>query len=152
MLGQLRADVFRRYLWLVALQHLPIAAHQELGEVPGDVRAVAFQQLVELGRAVPIHLDLGEHREVHAVLGARELEDFLVRAGLLGAELVAGEGQDLEALALVLFVEGTQTCVLGCEASLAGDVDHQAERPLVLREVDVLVGDRVHLELGGSHL
>ncbi len=71
----------------------------------------------------------------------------MVRPGLLGAELVAGECQDLEALGRVLVVKGTQTCVLVGEASATRDVDDQADLALVLGEADGLAGDGFHLEL-----
>ena len=44
-------------------------------------------------------------------------------------------------------VERTQTCVLVGEASISGDVDHEADLALVVGECDRVAGDRLHLEL-----
>jgi hypothetical protein len=41
----------------------------------------------------------------------------------------------------MFFVQGTQTCVLVGEASLAGDVYHQAQLALVLAESHWLAGN-----------
>ena len=40
-----------------------------------------------------VHIDLLEHVELDTKAGSK-LFDFTVRAGLLGSELVAGEGED----------------------------------------------------------
>jgi hypothetical protein len=48
------------------------------------------------------------HRERDAVVGLGEREHFVVAAGLLIAELVAGERQNPQALAFVLLVEALQ--------------------------------------------
>jgi hypothetical protein len=86
-----------------------------------------------------------EHRERHAVLRRGELEDLRIGARLLPGELVAGEGEDREVVVVV--VERTQTCVLGREASIAGDVDDQAELTAEPVERHRLSGDRGHLEV-----
>ena len=134
-------------------QDLSVPADEKLGEVPANVlvalfvRIAALEELVEIASSVPVDLDLGEHREVGVVLGAGEFEDLFVRTGLLGAELVAREAQDVEALVLVLFMKGTQTCVLAGEASTAGEVDYQADRAFVVGEALLLAGNRGHLEI-----
>jgi hypothetical protein len=86
-----------------------------------------------------------EHRERHPELRRRELQDLGVGARFLAGELVAREGEDREVVVVV--VERTQTCVLGGEASSAGDVDDQAELIPELVERDLLPGDRGHLEV-----
>ena len=43
--------------------------------------AVGRELLVEGVTAVPVHLDLGEHREGHAVVGLAELLDLVGRPG-----------------------------------------------------------------------
>lgn len=43
-------------------------------------------------------------------------------ARLLGTKLVAGESKDKD---LALFMQSTQTCVLGGEASLGSEIDDQ---------------------------
>ena len=42
-------------------------------------------------RVVAVHVDLGEHREGHAVVALAERRDLVLGAGLLVAELVAGK-------------------------------------------------------------
>jgi hypothetical protein len=130
---------------------LAVGVDEELLEVPGDVGTVALaglfglEPLVERFSAVAVHLDLVEHRERHAELRRGELEDLLVRSGLLSCELVAGKSEDGDVVVVVM--KRTQTCVLRREASSAGDVDDQADLPAELVEGDLLAGDRGHLEI-----
>jgi hypothetical protein len=86
-----------------------------------------------------------EHREGDAVGGGGELQDLGVGSRFLTTELVAREAEDGEVLVVV--VERTQTCVLGREASSAGDVDHQAELSPELVEGHLVAGDGRHLEI-----
>jgi hypothetical protein len=74
-----------------------------------------------------------------------ELADFLVRARVLIAELVAREAEDGDVVMVV--VERTQTCVLRGEASTTRDVDHQAELAGEPVERHLVARDRGHLEL-----
>ncbi len=72
--------------------------------------------------------------------------DFIARARLLLHELVAGEGEDLEAPGLVLVVESNELrVVLGGHASLSSDVDdhdtllvasHVAEEPFIAVDIE----------------
>ena len=93
-----------------ALHRLPDdelgVAHEALGVV-GRQR----QRLLQPGEdgmfAVAVHLDLVEHVEVGLVVVSRphvlqRVEDLLAVGVLLMAELVAGEGQDLESVAELL--------------------------------------------------
>ena len=153
MRGQGFADLFRRRLGREALDHLAGAIDEELAEVPGDVlvairiRVPVLEEAVEIASAVAVDLDLGEHRELGAVVGTGELEDLRVGPGLLGPELVAGESEDVEAAAVIVFVKGTQTCVLRGKASLGGDVHHQTDLTFEARESDTLPCDGVHFEI-----
>jgi hypothetical protein len=61
-----------------------------------------------------------------------------VGAGFLAPKLVAGKSQNRESLGFIFFVQCTQTCVLGSEASFARDVDNQANLALVARKRDAL--------------
>ena len=143
-------DLFRRCLWRVALDDVARSINQELLEVPRDVGTVALlrpQPRVQLAGSVAVDLDLGEHRERGVVLAGRELENLGVSAGLLCAELIAGKRQDGEALGRVVFVEGTQTCVLRCEASKTRDVDDETDRVSVAAEIDGFARDRRHREV-----
>ena len=51
-----------------------------------------------------IHIRLGHQREGHTVVQAAELFYLLVAAGLLAAELVAGEAEHHQALVLILLI------------------------------------------------
>jgi len=128
-------DVFLDVLGLegagVSLDRAALLVHQELLEVPGDVRppdrspdqeaGVGHQAgSVVMGRrqgglqqaeqgvlAGPVHLDLVEHLafELEAVAGPDVLEevgDLLAAAVLLVAELVGGEGQDCQLVRVLL--------------------------------------------------
>jgi hypothetical protein len=96
---------------------------------------------------IAVDLDLGEHREARAVLGGGELEDLLIGAGFLRAELVAGEGEDGEAVRTVGLVERTQTCVLAGEASIAGDIDDEDDLVGVVGKAHLLARDGPHGEV-----
>ncbi len=80
---------------------------------------------VQRARILAVDLDLGEHGEADAVIGAAELADLLFAAGFLSAELVAGKAQDGEAIFVEIFVERLQPGILRGEAALAGGVDDQ---------------------------
>ncbi len=151
MLGQDGFDLLWGHLGAKAFDHLPLVAHQELREVPGDVFVALFvgvarlEELVEVTGAVAVHLDLGEEREADAELRGCELLDLLVAAGLLRAELVAGKTEDRQTL--VVLVKGTQTCVVGSGPSLTGQVDHQAALVPILRRRHRCTVDRLRLEV-----
>ena len=70
-----------------------------------------------------------------------EFDNFLVGPRFLTSELVTGKGQNRKVVVLVLFVQCTQTCVLGSEASFTRDVDDQADATFVARERDALTGN-----------
>lgn len=75
------------------------------------------------------------YREADAVVDLAEVLDLVVGAGLLGAELVAGEADNLElvrVLLLDLVVQGLEPAVLGGEAALGGGVDDEHDLALVL--------------------
>ena len=87
---------------------------------------------------VALNVDLGHHREGHAVVLLTELPDLTRRAGLLPAELVAGETEDHELLASVLFEQGLQLLVLRRVSATACGVDDEHALALKLGEVKVL--------------
>src|SRR5690606_1945751 len=123
----------------IALYHLAILVHQELGEVPLDrlaaknARRFLLEVLVERMRVITIDVDLAEHREADAVVQLAELADFRLAARLLLAELVAREAKDFQ-LALVLVIQRLQALVLWGKTTLAGGVDDQQHLALVLRQ------------------
>src|SRR5271170_4434132 len=134
------ADAFRRRGRRVALNNVALLVDQELSEVPLDGVAqqaalLALQKLVERVSVVAIHFDFGEQREVDAIIQLAEFLDLIVISGLLMAELVAREGQQLEALVLVLRIQLLQTVVLRREAALAGSIDDQQDLAFVGAEL-----------------
>src|SRR5690606_8516627 len=93
------AQAFGRVRRRIAPQHLAVAADQELGEVPLN-RADAEQAALLALEPAPqrmglrtVDLDLGEHREIDAVVERAERADRRLVARLLVAELVAGKAQ-----------------------------------------------------------
>ena len=71
-----------------------------------------------------IDVNLGEHWELHAVLGRCKRLDLLIRAWFLPVELIAGEGQNLQTLFFELLVELNHFAVVPVrEASLGRDID-----------------------------
>jgi len=69
----------------------------------------------------------------------------LIGTWLLSAKLNTGETE--YGTPVGFFLQCTQTCVLGGEASLTGDVNHQANLPFVLFEIQRLAGDRCHFQI-----
>ena len=94
-------------------------------------------------RVISIDLDLLHQGEGDAIVQPAELDDLFVGAGLLMAELVAGEAYDDEALVLVLLVEGLEAVVLGSEAALGRGVDDQEDFAFIVGEFHIrpVVGD-----------
>ena len=115
---------------------LAFSVHEELGEVPLDVAAelgvgrLAGQEGVERGLVRGLDGDLAEQVEGGVVFGRAELANLPVRARLLLAEVVGGEGEDAEALGLVLLVQLLQRGVLGCVAAERGGVTIISTLPL----------------------
>ena len=142
--SQLGLDLFRRCRRTEAGDDLAVLSHEKFRKIPGDVLfaffvgVALFEELVELTSAVSVDFDFGEHWKRNAKLGPNELKNFLVGAGFLAPKLVAGKSQNRESLGFIFFVQCTQTCVLGSEASFARDVDNQANLALVARKRDAL--------------
>ena len=63
----------------------------------------------------------------------------------MSSELVTGKTENGEAI--VVLVEGMQTCILGSEASLSRDVDDQADLAFIVGQFYGLPLDRGHLEI-----
>src|SRR4051794_13852983 len=150
-------DLLRRRRGAVALDHGAVLADQELGEVPLDLVAEDAALLLpqpgeQRVRVVAVDVDLLEHREADAVVALAERADLVVAAGVLAAELVAGEAQHDQALVGVLLVELLQPLELGREATLGGRVDHERHLARVGREGLLLTGDRGGAEVAqGRH-
>jgi hypothetical protein len=99
---------FRGCRGRVTFPDFTIPVNQKFGEIPLDrtaaknSRPFLFQVNIERMGLVAIHVDLGEHREGHPVGEPAELLDFLLSAGFLVLELVAGKAQDGQPALLVL--------------------------------------------------
>jgi hypothetical protein len=96
-----------------------------------------------------IDFNLFENWEFGVELGSDELQDLLVSARLLTHELIAREGQYLQALDSKLLVHlGEEFVVGGSEASLTGYIDNQdGFLSFVGREVNYLAVDVLDLEI-----
>ena len=70
-------------------------------------------------------MHLVEKGEVGAVGGGAELLDFAKGTGFLGAEVVAGEAQDGQALGAICVLQGLQARVLARKAAAAGHIHDQ---------------------------
>ena len=110
----------------VELDNITLTIDEVLGEVPLDLRVgrLSIQVLVERADALVFHVRLGQERELGGELRGNPLFDLSLIPGFLRAELVAGDGENLEST----FTVGTihlliLTVVLVGETSLGGDVD-----------------------------
>lgn len=102
-----------------------------------------FQPLVQRVRIVAVDVDLAEDGEGDFLVQGAEVLNLLVGAGLLAAELVAGEADDCEVvgvLLLDLLVDGLEVLVLVGEAALGGGVDDQDDLALVVGQRNFVVG------------
>ena len=134
---------------LIAFDDLAVAPNKKLGEVPLDVAATTlrFQPSIERMRVLTIHLNLVELWEVDIVVGCTELVNLLNSAWCLLAELVAGEIENLEALALILLIERFQVFILRRESAAGCRVYYQQHLVLVLGERHVLAPIVLHREI-----
>ncbi len=153
MLIELCSNVLGRHLG-AKTHDFPVRCDKELGEVPRDISVAIipgcfrFQPLVKLAGTGAVDLDLRKHREIGVIPGFCEFEDFLVGSGFLRTKLVTREAEDGHSPG---FMKGTQTCVLGCEASLGGKVDDQQGLLTKIGKSDRLTRDRVHGEFFEVH-
>jgi hypothetical protein len=150
---QLFADILWRDLGTESPNHLARTIDQELGEIPRDIGFTVvvglggFQELVQIASAIAVDLDLGEHGEADIILRLRKFKHFGVAARFLASELIARKRQHGKSLILVIFMKGTQTCVLRGESSATGNVDDQAQIVLILGKLNRLAGDALHFEV-----
>ena len=123
---------------------LPVFPDQEFREIPGDilfalvVGIALLEEIVELASAVSVDFDLGKYRKRGVKFGFSEFKDLFVGAGLLAPKLIAGKSENRKSAGFIFFVQCTQTCVLGSEASFARDVDNQADPAFVVRKPNAL--------------
>ena len=89
-------------------------------------------------------MHLVEQFEAHAIGGGAELLDLIEGPRLLGAEVVAGEAEDGEALGGEAVLQRLQAGVLAREAAAAGHVDDQQHRAAPLAEPALLAGGGAH--------
>jgi len=95
--------------------NLAILINEELCEVPGNdfclilsgviQLALCPQESVDWVRVRPIHVDLGEHRELSVIGTLGKSLDLCIGAWLLLLKLVARECKDLESLLAILLVK-----------------------------------------------
>ena len=139
---------------------LAVATDQVFLEVPDDIAGdgligVARQELIQLTLIIAFDRHLGKQIERDVLLSAKRF-DVGIGAGLLIAEVIGWEREDLEALVLVFFVYRLQTGVRAIgEPSLTGDVDDQQHVAFVLRQGHILpvdVFDRKVIDRLDGHL
>src|SRR3546814_7351390 len=124
----------------IPLDHPPVAADEELAEVPLDridaeqAALLLLQPLPQRMRAVAVDVDLGEHGEVHVVGQRTEFPDRRLVARLLVAELVAGETQHHQAAVAIVAPQHLQARILRRETALRSHVDHQQHLSGVVRK------------------
>ena len=110
MLRELFGDVLGRCRRSETRDHLAVSSDQEFREIPGDVLVALFvwisrlEEFIESAGAVAIDLDFFEHRKGSIEFGPDELDDLLMGAGFLAAELVAGEGENSKARFFIVVV------------------------------------------------
>ena len=83
-------------------------------------------------RARTIHINLVKHGERDPVVHLAEVLDFLVGAGILVHELIAGKAQDFKASVTVLLIERLQTLKLWRKTAFTRRVYNQQHLPLVI--------------------
>ncbi len=122
-----------------------VFADEELAEVPfhvaGEWGVGAAEGHVEGVLVFAFDDDFVEQRKGDAVFAGAEFLDVLVGAGFLAAEVVAGEGEDGEAVLFEGFVEGLELSVLLGVAALGGDVDDEHDFAFIRLQGGVLAFD-----------
>lgn len=130
----IRHHLLRLHLRSIEPHNPPIPIHQKLPKIPRDFRRHIFllimkltidpQELIKRVSLWPINLYFREERECRIELLPDEQFDLLFGAALLLHELVAREGEDLEAFGTVLLVEVGELFVVGLgETACAGDIN-----------------------------
>jgi len=89
----------------VSLHRLAILVNNELGEVPFDGAnqksgLLHLEILVQRNGRIPIDVDLTEQIKLHSVLALCKLLDLCIGSWLLTCELIAGECQNSQPLAV----------------------------------------------------
>ena len=101
---------------------------KEFCEIPGDISpfegAVVFQEFVDRMSLVAIHMDFLKHGKFDVVGLFSPSFDFEVGRRFLVAELVAWEGENVEASASVLLMELNHLFVVSVSISEGSDIDN----------------------------
>ena len=108
------------------LNDIAIAVHEVLEEVPLDliVGALSLHVGVEGASVVALDIDLAEEWEVDSESRSDPIVDLLFLPGLLGTELIARAGQDLEASRTISIMHSLVLAVVRLsDTSLGSDVD-----------------------------
>lgn len=102
-----------------------------------------LQPLVQGVRIVAVDVELAKDGEGDLLVQGAEVLDLLVGAGLLAAELVAGEADDYEIVGVLLLdvlVDGLEVLVLVGEAALGSGVDDQDDFALEIGQRNFVAG------------
>ncbi len=153
---------FRLYLRREELYHLSFGIYEELGKVPRDYSSCVGLWIEELTvvsqvyekrvRILAVHLHFLHHWELDVKVFFNELVDFSRRSTFLTEELVAWEGQNLEADLSPPSVSFDHFgVVIRGESSLAGDIGYHDKFPISEGlEVEVIAPDISDLEVEES--
>ena len=111
------------------LDYVAFSVQEEFFKVPLELSSFEFglisQPLVGMVLVLSLHVNLLHHVEVNWVL-LHKVENPCSIFGLLSTELIAWESQNLEALALEIFVHlGQLNVVPLSDTSLGSDVDDE---------------------------
>src|SRR3974377_1466175 len=82
---------------------------------------------IAIERVLPLTLDrdLRKQWELHIIRGLAELQDLLVRAGLLGGEIVGRKSKHLETLFAIFFIQAFKSGILRRKPAFRCDIDDQ---------------------------
>jgi hypothetical protein len=86
--------------------------------------------LVERRRVLAVDVDLGEQRKGDAIVDLAKRLDLLFAARFLLTELVAGEAQNLESLAVQLLIKRFETSYCGVKPHLLAVLTMSSTLPL----------------------
>jgi len=132
---------------------MPVRTDDEFGEVPlyfaSDlrIRGLVGEELVERCLVTTFYGNFRHDRKSDVVLRGTKRFDFLVRTGLLAAEIVRRDSDDHQAPIFIFFVDFFERRVLGRKPAAARDVDQQQDLTLEFGERGRLAVDGIHREV-----
>ncbi len=123
--------IVRRNLWLKPCDGFAIRRHHEFFKIPADITFIASavgqrgKFFVNRVTARTIDFNFFHHGKRNAVGCRAKFRNFLGRARLLAAELIAWESDDGEAFFAILILQGFERGVLRGQAAFRCNVDDE---------------------------